>query len=272
MTLRSIPHDFLPDALARVDALLDQVESEHNATTLIAVESTSRAWGFPSPDSDYDCRFVYVRSLECYLSPWPPPDVIETLLIDDMDLNGWDLGKALKLMLKGNAVIIEWLMSPIIYRGDSRFRAECLALTEAHTDRSLIARHYLHLGMRQRNTYFGDGKDVALKKLFYALRPAAALRWMRMHPNAQLPPMDFQTLMAECDMPSDVAETVAELLARKAVTNELGAGPLPNPIRKFVDSEFDLAQSECAPAPKKLSPEAREAANDFFSRWVTCMN
>ncbi|MFE3443732.1 DNA polymerase beta superfamily protein [Nocardia sp. NPDC059180] len=84
----------------------------------LAIESGSRAWGFPSPDSDYDCRFLYVASLDTYLSPWRTRDVIETPLVGLLDVNGWDLGKALRLLVKGNAVLIEWLQSPIVYRGD----------------------------------------------------------------------------------------------------------------------------------------------------------
>lgn len=78
-------------------------------------------------------------------------------------------------MLKGNAVVLEWLRSPIVYRGDATFRDDLLALARSHVDRDAVTRHYLDLGERQQRTYFGDGKQVALKKLFYALRTADAL-------------------------------------------------------------------------------------------------
>lgn len=186
-----------------------------------------------------------------------------------MDVNGWDLGKALKLMLKGNAVIIEWLMSPIVYRGDPYFRSELLALTNTHTNRDAIGRHYLHLGLRQRNTYFADGKDVALKKIFYALRPAAALRWMRVHPESKFPPMHFPTLLDQCDPPVEVVPTVADLLARKALTKELGAGQLPEPIRSFIDVEFESADSTFGRKLAAVSQEARSDASNFYAKWVT---
>ena len=267
--LRTIPIGYAIEPLSQVDALLASVERDHHAKILIAIESGSRAWGFPSPDSDYDCRFIYVRWLTDYLSPWTPRDVIETPMIGDMDVNGWDLGKALKLMLKGNAVIIEWLMSPIIYRGDPEFRNEMLSLANAHTDREAIGRHYLHLGLRQRNTYFADGKDIALKKLFYALRPAAALRWMRLHPTLMLPPMHFPTLLTQCDPPAPLVPIVEDLLARKALTKELGTGDLPEPVRHFIDSEFDLAASARTQAPTGASQEARLAVSQFYAKWVT---
>lgn len=267
--MRTIPESFPAEPLAQVDALLDSVERDHDAKILIAIESGSRAWGFPSPDSDFDCRFVYVRRLNDYLSPWAPRDVIEMPMIGDMDVNGWDLGKALKLMLKGNAVIIEWLMSPIVYRGDRDFRYDLLSLAHAHADRESIARHYLHLGVRQRNSYFANGKEVALKKIFYALRPAAALRWMRLHPAATLPPMHFPTLLSESEPPADIVPIVEDLLARKAMTKELGTGRLPQPIKLFIDAEFDAAASAFTRPPRRTLATARSEMAHFFAKWVS---
>ena len=229
MTLRQIPAELAPEIVGQIDQRLDDVCRDHRVRMLLAIESGSRAWGFPSPDSDYDCRFVFVRSVEDYLSPWSRRDVIETPLDAVLDVNGWELGKALKLLLKGNAVILEWLRSPIVYCGEPEFRAELLDFALAFADRSLVGRHYLHLGERQRRVYFGDDKDVPLKKIFYALRPAAALRWLRMHSDQAVPPMHFPTLMAECSPPADVTTIVAALLLQKAVTRELGSEPLPAP-------------------------------------------
>jgi uncharacterized protein len=262
--LRNLPADFAPDVVADIDALLRNVERDQRVTIPLAIESGSRAWGFSSPDSDYDCRFLYVRSRDQYVSPWTARDVIETPLIGDLDVNGWDLGKALKLMLKGNAVIIEWLRSPITYTGDAAFREDFLALSRRLANRTLIARHYLHLGVKQRQTYFGDGKDVTLKKLFYALRPAATLRWMRMRPAEPHAPMHFPTLMAECDPPRDVVGFVDALLELKAQTRELGSAPLPAPIVNFVDSEFELARSRFEQGRFTVPNEAKEEAATFF--------
>lgn len=97
--MRTIPIDYAQMPLMQIDETLASIEHHYNSRILLAIESGSRAWGFPSPDSDYDCRFVYVRRLSDYLSPWIPRDVIEMPLVGDMDVNGWDLGKALKLML-----------------------------------------------------------------------------------------------------------------------------------------------------------------------------
>lgn len=262
--LRSVPDSLDPVVVTAIDARLASVEAEQRANIAIAIESGSRAWGFPSPDSDYDCRFIYVRQEEEYLSPWMRRDVIETPLDAVFDVNGWDLGKALKLLLKGNAVAIEWLMSPIVYRGDPQLRDELLSFADRFVERERIINHYRRLGERQRRTYFADGKDVALKKLFYALRPAAALRWLRLHPEAKIAPMDFPTLMAECDPPADVDRLARDLIVRKAATRELGTAPLPAIIDAFVTEEFGIAAAMDQLPPSRVSTTAREAAEHLF--------
>lgn len=182
--LRHLGPGFDPAVVAGIDAKLHQVEASHGVRILLAIESGSRGWGFPSPDSDYDCRFIHVRPLPDYLSLYPPRDVIEYPPDAIYDVNGWDLVKTLKLLLKGNAVVLEWLMSPFVYRGDAGYRAAALALAGQVVQPAAIAMHYLHLGERQRQTAFANGSEVRLKKLFYVLRPALALRWMRLHPAA----------------------------------------------------------------------------------------
>jgi uncharacterized protein len=135
--VRHLAADFDPAVVAAIDRRLQSVATGHHARILLAVESGSRAWGFPSPDSDFDCRFIYVRSTEEYLSLFPPRDVIEFAPNPLLDVNGWDLGKALRLLLKGNAVVVEWLTSPFIYAGDKSFRVDALALATSRRNASL---------------------------------------------------------------------------------------------------------------------------------------
>jgi uncharacterized protein len=268
MTIRNLPPSFAEATVAQIDARLADIQREHSVSIPLAIESGSRAWGFPSPDSDYDCRFVFVRPVDQYLSPWQRRDVIETPLEGDLDVNGWDLAKAIKLLLKGNAVIIEWLTSPIVYGADAQFRDDFLALAARHASRELIGRHYLHLGDRQRRVYFGEGKRVAQKKIFYALRPAAALRWLRLHPGEAIAPMHFPTLMAACDPPKDVVAITEDLTARKAVTRELGDTALPEPIARFIADEFEAARPLYAAERVTVSDDARRDADAFFQATV----
>jgi predicted nucleotidyltransferase len=263
-SLRNLPDTFSRATIAQIDQRLSGICETHDVSIPLAIESGSRAWGFPSPDSDYDCRFVFVRPVAHHLSLWARRDVIETPLEGDLDTSGWEFGKALRLLLKGNAVIIEWLRSPFIYRGEAWFRDEFLAFAARFANRDLIARHYLHLGERQRRIYFGDGKAVSQKKIFYALRPAATLRWLRLHPDAAVAPMHFPTLMLECDPPEEVAALTMDLIERKAVSRELGTQALPVPIGAFIDSEFELGRREFKAQPGAVPEDAKREADRFY--------
>lgn len=82
---------------------LMQIEKMENIKILHAVESGSRAWGFESPDSDYDVRFIYVRPEDFYLKLKKNRYVLEFPINDLLDINGWDLQKALRLLHSSNA-------------------------------------------------------------------------------------------------------------------------------------------------------------------------
>ncbi len=100
----------------KIKEQLRRIEDAENIKILLAVESGSRAWGFASPDSDYDVRFVYIRSLEDYLRLDATRDVIELPIDDVLDINGWDLQKTLRLLHKSNPTLFEWFSSPIVYK------------------------------------------------------------------------------------------------------------------------------------------------------------
>ncbi|MBF6218024.1 nucleotidyltransferase domain-containing protein [Nocardia abscessus] len=261
MSLRAIPASMDPAVVGSIDRELDRVEREHRVSIRLAIESGSRAWGFPSPDSDYDCRFVYVAALETYLSPWRTRDVVETPLAGLLDVNGWDLAKALRLLVQGNAVLIEWLMSPIVYRGDPAFRDRLRTVADEVADRDKVARHYLHLGAKQWALFERSG---SLKKVFYALRPAMALRWLREHPAAAVAPMHLPTLLRQCDLPDGLPDAVRELTDLKSRTREMGSGSVPAPIVTFIIAEFACAAEAFRKSGRRDLTRARAITAEFF--------
>jgi hypothetical protein len=89
------------------------------------------------------------------------------------------------------------------------------------------------------------------------------LRWLRLHPANAVAPMHFPTLFAQCEPPTGLAAIVADLIARKAVTRELGSEPLPEAVAAFIDAEFAIAARTFEkPAPRREESLARAEA--FF--------
>lgn len=223
-----------------IETRLDAIEATHGVRLLLAIESGSRAWGFPSPDSDYDVRFLYIRPRDWYLSLVPGRDVIESPIEDDIDLNGWDARKALGLLLKSNAVVSEWMLSPIRYRTDDPFISDLAALADDLLNPRAIAYHYARSGKLAADRWLNGDGDVPVKKYFYALRPALAIRAIRLNP-ASRPPMNLQALVAASDLPGALIEQIDGLVAAKARTNERSNGARLPDIDALIRSELDRA-------------------------------
>ena len=165
-----------PAFRVRAEAALVGVERAEGVRVLLAVESGSQAWGFASRDSDYDVRFVYLRPLADYLSVAPGRDVVEQPVEELLDLSGWDVRKALGLLARSNAVALEWLASPVVYRHDPAAVELLSAVARAAAHPPVLAYHYDRLA---RHAWQAGTGEVRLKSYFYALRPALALRWLR---------------------------------------------------------------------------------------------
>jgi predicted nucleotidyltransferase len=205
------------DTLKAIQDKLAAIEAEQAVRILYACESGSRAWGFPSPDSDYDVRFLYVHPEVHYLSIREHHDVIELPVNEVLDINGWDLRKALRLYWKSNAALYEWIQSPVVYR-DGEGLASKLR-THAPMFYSLRAglHHYQNMA---RHILLNDlqGEEVKLKKYFYALRPQLAAKWIT--ERRTVPPMEFGKLLTQIEAQQDLLATIHSLWRQKAEADE----------------------------------------------------
>ena len=262
MSVRNTFLEIDPEVLAESNRRLDQVESDEDATILFAIESGSRAWGFPSPDSDYDVRFVYARTRDWYLSIIPGRDVIELPIEGVYDINGWDLKKALQLLCKPNPVLLEWMESPIVYREVPWFMGRLRELADLTLHHQAGTHHYLHLAKGQYQRFIDGQDEVALKKYFYSLRPALALNWLRSNGPERVP-MSVPELLAGIELADEVRDFIFDLMERKKTTKELGKGPRIPTLDRYIEGEIDKASSAL---PKKAIPKDRifEAANRLF--------
>lgn len=254
--------DIPEDKEAVIQSRLSEVEHDYSIQFLFAIESGSRAWGFPSPDSDFDVRFVYAHAPARYLKIAPERDVIELPLEDDWDINGWDIQKAIALLLKPNPVLIEWLSSPIRYRWNAQACERLIAFADRHVRPTDCLTHYFHLSKRQWDRNIERERRVKLKKYFYVLRPTLAIRWVRMNPQT-LPPMNFQDLVNGTDIDPGLQDQILELLARKAEASEIGTGNRIHQIDDLILNELDWAERNL-PGKNSLEQKTRNEADQLF--------
>jgi predicted nucleotidyltransferase len=228
----------VPDEVrAHIEARLAAVAAEEDARVLYAAESGSRAWGFHSPDSDFDVRFLYVHPRDWYVSLAEARDVIERPLDDRLvDLAGWDIRKALRLLLKSNPALYEWLVSPIVYV-DSPLRAELKALFEAAAQPRAMAHHYWSIARGQLRAHIEGRAEVRLKKYLYVVRPLLSLAWV-VRQQAP-PPMAIDDLLSGAELPPAARAAIAALIKDKRAAAELGARPPVAEIDAWAAGELE---------------------------------
>jgi len=239
---------------------LKAVEDEYKITILFACESGSRAWGFASPDSDYDVRFIYAHRKDYYLSIDDQRDVIELPINDLLDINGWGLRKALKLLRKSNGPLFEWFQSPVVYQANSLFKSEMQGLMKyCFTPRAMM-HHYLSMA---NNVVDNDllGSEVKLKKYFYALRPVLASLWIV--ERNDVPPMEFSKLRALLDPALNVI--VDDLLEKKAQVGEKYMIAPIMEIHRWLENQIEYCESHI---PEPLPSQDTEALNELFRKYV----
>lgn len=248
----------------RVAAALRDVESRHRCRVLFAVESGSRAWGFASPDSDYDVRGVFVKPLDWYLQlKSDVPDSIVEELPGEIDVSLWDLRKALLQMAKSNASFLEWLGSPIIYRDCgiiaalNDLKADCV--NPAH-----VAYHYASMFRKAMEARNEDG-TIRIKKLCYALRAALCLRCAMA--VEKMPPTPFADVLAETELEADELVAIREVLAQKEHALE---SDTVTPDARLADLLADRYDSVAAHPWRKhgVSSDAYANLEDVFRSYV----
>lgn len=253
------------DISAEIVADLEAVEAEENVVVLLAVESGSRAWGFPSIDSDFDVRFVYIHQPDWYLSIdlEDRRDVIDRPIRAGIDLSGWDIRKSLKLFRKSNPPLIEWLQCPIIYRERYSFAARLRALLPAFYSPRSSFFHYLHMAQGNFREYL-RGETVWHKKYFYVLRPMLALRWIEQGHGPV--PIEFGRLVETTISNPEIRSAIQDLIVSKTAGAELDYGPKIATISDFIEAE--IARFENLVEERSgLSSSTREL-NELFRKML----
>jgi len=236
---------------------IKQLEVTKNIEILLAVESGSRAWGCPSPDSDYDIRIIYKRSRSEYLEIDDKPDSIDYFHGALLDINGWDIKKVLKLIRKSNATPFEWAQSPIVYKERDGFKDKILDLCTYYFQARHTVNHYKGIAKNSMNSLLKD--EIKLKKLFYVLRPLMAAHWII--ERNEIPPMDIPSLL-NIITDKSVANHIQQLLKIKDSANEDYVHKVEPIITDYISNQFEMIYS--TQVEEHSDPPNSDRLNELF--------
>lgn len=225
------------------ESILNQIqvlEAAKNIKVLLAVENGSRAWGFASPDSDYDVRLIYAHEEDWYLSILNKKDTIEYFHDEVLDISGWDIKKALQLLNKTNASLLEWLHSPIIYKANANFLKQIKELGLKYYDPTKLLNHYKGVAFNSMK-YLEDDGQIPLKKLLYVIRPLLAAKWVKEHKS--IPPVVFSQLLNLLEKEDPIHQQILKLVRQKKRVKEAYMTQLDTDLHRFINNLFEELNS-----------------------------
>ncbi len=241
---------------------LSETEKEKNVRIIYAAESGSRAWGFPSKESDYDVRFIFVHPVDWYLSVFEKRDSIEPPIDGLLDISGWDIRKSLKLLRKSNSALLEWLSSPIVYQSDKKEFELLQSLSETAFLPGSSFYHYFSLAKNCMAK--AEGNDsIRIKTYLYSLRALLCCRWIISRRNQ--PPMLFDDLLSEYLCSGEVREAIDRLLEKRKVSGEADAVEKSPVLEKYIISQFEKLESN---APKNQEKTGTELYDSVFRKII----
>ncbi len=240
---------------------LNEIEQREKVKILLAVESGSRAWGFASPDSDYDVRFIYVRPRDAYLRLEKQRDVIELPIEGELDINGWDLDKTLRLLRASNPTLFEWFSSPIVYR-ETAFADEFRSVMQKYFSSKRGLSHYLSMASSNYREYL-KGDTVKAKKYFYVLRPILACRWIL---DKSTPPPMLYSELVEAELDPALLPDVNRLLDLKMNAPEIKTIPRIESINRYLDNSIEEVSARIVQLPEDTSHGWEELDQLFLSQ------
>lgn len=228
------------------------LEQTQGIQILYACESGSRAWGFPSIDSDYDVRFIYKHPEDWYLSIQECRDVVELPINKELDINGWDLRKSLRLLIRHNATLFEWMQSPIVYARHETFLKNFTEVARSSFSPMASMHHYLSTAKKYYVECTSSDK-VKLKKYFYCLRCTLAGEWIAHFKT--VPPMELNKLLPLIQDNDHLLQKIHELVLLKAGKDESYKHPHEPELEAFLKESIAHCESICSSLPSPKSDQ-----------------
>lgn len=246
----------------KIKKYLSDLEQEKGIEILMACETGSRAWGFPSPDSDYDVRIIYKHEKDWYLSLAEEKDTIELFLENnEIDISGWDLRKSLRLLWKSNASLLERIQSPIIYKADKDFLADIQIIAPKMYSRIATIHHYLSMAKKNFDEIVNT-QEYKLKRFFYALRASVACLWIL--EKEDLPPIEFRKMLNGLDLADNLKTRIGKLIKLKSTVSESYLHKGEHDLLEFMKRSIERAENESKSLP--ASKGQMKELNEFFRK------
>ena len=228
------------DAIIR--AKLSEIEKKAHVRIIWAVETGSRAWGFASPNSDYDVRFVYIRDKKEYLRLEEIRDSIDAQQDELLDIEGWDLRRVLRMVYRSTPEAVELQM-----------------LLPEYFSVKKCAQNYIHTASVDYRTYFQD-EEVWLVKYFYVLRQMLQAKWLL--EERRMPPMLFEELLRQ-KLDDEWKDYILELLHKKRTSPELGKAQRNKKLIEYIGCSLKDMEQEVL-SLKEENKTSWDKLNQYF--------
>lgn len=168
----------------RIIAKLKSELSMRSARLVSLMISGSDLYGFSSEDSDVDLRGIFIYNTNALLGLYKPAETIE-MKIGNYDIVLHEIGKAIKLAMKGNSNLLEHVFSPQIYTSpDFLEMQELIVLNKVG-----IYNSYKGLATHNYKKFIMTGRKKTIKKYLYVFRGLMAgiyaLRLGKIEPNLE---------------------------------------------------------------------------------------
>ncbi len=245
---------------AIIRAKLGEIEQKEHVRVIWAVETGSRAWGFASPNSDYDVRFVYIRDKKEYLRLEEIRDSIDAQQDDLLDIEGWDLRRVLRMVYRSTPEVYEWFSSPTVYRSTPE-AVELRMLLPEYFSVKKCAQSYIHTASVDYRTYFQDD-EVWLVKYFYVIRQMLQAKWLL--EERRIPPMLFEELVRQ-KLEDTWKDYILGLLQKKKISSELGKSQRNTKLIEYIGKSLKDMGQEVLSVKEEGKPSWDRLNQYFYS-------
>jgi len=195
---------------------IEELQKMNNISIIYACESGSRAYGSNSLNSDFDVRFIYTYSVNDYLRVDKQRDSLVVKLTNTLEMNGWDLFKAMELFSKSNPSLYECLFSPIVYKEIPQIFEELRYLAAESFSLQGLAFHYANLVKSNiKQLKRGHQKPYQqIKTIFQTTRGLLMVHFIFEY--YQLPPIRMEKLIKSSTYSIQQKEQLKQIVVVKA--------------------------------------------------------